>query len=150
MIDHVPLGPNPIPAGGLFGMVSEKDILRLSKLIESDEIKSEVYQERLDEVLAVGRAVDEGAAGLSEAGQTVMNIWDKMDAGTIADIQSNCVKGSNGTTAKRLMKPIAGCASSIGPRRRRRSWAANRNRCGAPCTTAGSPGSVPGWRTTSG
>ena len=73
--------------GGLLGMVSEKDILRLSKLIENDEIKSEVYQERLDEVLAVGRAVDEGAAGLSEAGQTVMNIWDKMDAGTIADTE---------------------------------------------------------------
>lgn len=71
--------------GGMFGLVSEKDILRLSKLIENDEIKSEVYQERLDEVLATGRGIDEGAAGLSEAGQTVLNIWDKMDTGTIAD-----------------------------------------------------------------
>ncbi|MCK4660331.1 MAG: hypothetical protein KAV82_12480 [Phycisphaerae bacterium] len=74
-------------AGSRFGLVSEKDILRLGKLIESDEIRAEVYQERLDEVLAVGRSVDEGAAGLSEAGQTVMNIWDKMDTGAIADTE---------------------------------------------------------------
>ncbi|MCP4592154.1 MAG: hypothetical protein GY842_15575 [bacterium] len=72
-------------SGATFGLVSEKDILRLTKLIERDEIRAEVYQERLDEVLAVGRGIDEGAAGLSEAGQTVMNIWDKMDAGAIED-----------------------------------------------------------------
>lgn len=71
--------------GGLLGIISEKDILRLGKLIENDAIKTEVYQERLDEVLAIGAGVDEGAAGLSEAGKTVMNIWDKMDTGTIAD-----------------------------------------------------------------
>ena len=29
--------------------------------------------------------MDEGAAGLSEAGQTVMDVWDKLDAGTLAD-----------------------------------------------------------------
>ncbi len=71
--------------GSLFGLVSEKDILRLSKLIERDDIRAEVYQERLDEILAVGRGVDEGAAGLSEAGQTVVDIWNKMDTGVIAD-----------------------------------------------------------------
>ena len=71
--------------GGLFGMVSEKDLLRLSKLIERDEIKTEVYQERLDEVLAIGRGVDEGAAGLSDAGRQVMDIWEKMDTGAIED-----------------------------------------------------------------
>ncbi len=70
---------------GLFGLVSEKDLLRLGRLIENDEIKAEVYQERLDEMLAIGRAVDEGTVGLSEAGQTVMDIWNKMDVGAIAD-----------------------------------------------------------------
>jgi hypothetical protein len=55
---------------GLFGLVSEKDLLRLGRLIENDEIKAEVYQERLDEMLA---------------GQTVMDIWNKMDVGAIAD-----------------------------------------------------------------
>ena len=67
------------------GLISEGDILRLGKLIESDAIRSEVYQERLDEILAVGAAVDEGAATLSDAGQTVVKVWEKMDAGAITD-----------------------------------------------------------------
>jgi len=84
--------------GGLFGLVSEKDILRLGKLIENDEIRAEVYQERLDEILAIGQGIDEGAAGLSEAGQTVVDIWNKMDAGTIAD------KGEAFDEADRLVR----------------------------------------------
>ncbi|MCH7808087.1 MAG: hypothetical protein IIB60_02580 [Planctomycetes bacterium] len=68
------------------GLISETDMLRLSRLIESDAIKTELYQERLDEVLAIGASVDEGAAALSEAGQTVLNVWDKMDTGAITDV----------------------------------------------------------------
>ncbi len=67
------------------GLVSEADMLRLTRLIESDAIKTELYQERLDEVLKIGAEVDEGAAGLSEAGRTVMDVWEKMDAGAITD-----------------------------------------------------------------
>ena len=32
-----------------------------------------------------GAEVDEGTAGLSDAGQSVMDVWSKMDDGTIAD-----------------------------------------------------------------
>ena len=71
--------------GGKLGLVGEKDILRLGKLIENDAIKADIYQQRLDEVLAVGAEVDEGATGLSEAGQTVMDVWEKLDAGAIED-----------------------------------------------------------------
>ena len=34
---------------------------------------------------AVGAEVDEGAAGLSDAGQTVVDIWEKLDDGSITD-----------------------------------------------------------------
>jgi hypothetical protein len=71
--------------GGKLGLIREKDLLRLGRLIENDAVKAEAYQERLDEVLSLGAEVDEGAAGLSEAGRTVLNIWDKMDAGAISD-----------------------------------------------------------------
>lgn len=71
--------------GGKLGMVSEKDLLRLGKLIENDAISTEMYQQRLDEILALGAEVDEGGAGLSEAGRQVMDIWEKMDTGLIAD-----------------------------------------------------------------
>ncbi len=71
--------------GTKLGLVSEKDLIRLAKLIENDAISAEMYQQRLDEVLAIGAEVDEGAAGLSEAGKQVMDIWEKMDTGLIAD-----------------------------------------------------------------
>lgn len=67
------------------GLISEGDLLKLAKLIESDSIRSEVYQERLDEILLVGAEVDEGAAGLSNAGQSVIDVWDRMDRGQIED-----------------------------------------------------------------
>ena len=71
--------------GSKLGLVSEKDILRLGKMIENDAIKADIYQQRLDEVLAIGAEVDEGAAGLSEAGRTVMDVWEKLDRGAIGD-----------------------------------------------------------------
>jgi hypothetical protein len=71
--------------GGKFGLVSEKDLIRLGKLIENDAISSEMYQQRLDEILTMGAEVDEGAAGLGEGGRQVLDIWEKMDTGLIAD-----------------------------------------------------------------
>jgi len=71
--------------GSKLGLVSEKDLIRLGKLIETDAITTEMYQKRLDEILSLGAEVDEGAAGLSEAGRQVMDIWEKMDTGLIAD-----------------------------------------------------------------
>ncbi len=67
------------------GLVSQSDMLRLGKLIESDAVRAEVYQERLDEILSIGASVDEGTAGLSEAGQGVLDVWDKMDQGVLTD-----------------------------------------------------------------
>lgn len=72
-------------ASGKLGLISQTDMLRLGKLIEADSVKAEVYQERLDEILAIGAAADEEAATVSEAGETVLNVWEKMDAGTITD-----------------------------------------------------------------
>lgn len=72
-------------ASGKLGLVSQTDLLKLGKLIESDAVRTEVYQERLDEILAVGATVDEESGTLSEAGNTVLNVWERMDAGTIAD-----------------------------------------------------------------
>lgn len=69
--------------GAKLGLVSEKDLLRITKLIEDDAVTTEVYQERLDEVLSAAAGVDEGTAGVSEAGQSVLNVWDQMDAGLI-------------------------------------------------------------------
>jgi hypothetical protein len=67
------------------GLISQGDMLRLGKMIESDAIRAEVYQERLDEILAVGADVDQGSAALSDAGDGVLKVWEKLDAGAITD-----------------------------------------------------------------
>jgi hypothetical protein len=71
--------------GGKLGLISEKDLLRLGQLIENDAIKAEMYQERLDEILKVGAEIDQGSTGLSEAGEGVLQVWEKLDRGVIAD-----------------------------------------------------------------
>ena len=71
--------------GARTGLIGQRDLLRLGKLIETDAVSTEMYQERLDEILALGAEIDEGAAGVSESGQAVMNIWNKMDAGDLRD-----------------------------------------------------------------
>lgn len=71
--------------GSKLGLITEADMLRLGKMIESDTIRAEVYQERLDEVLAMGAEADQGSAALSKAGETVLGVWERMDAGAITD-----------------------------------------------------------------
>jgi len=72
-------------SGSKLGLVNEKDLVTLTRLIESDAVTTEMYQQRLDDVLALGAGVDQGEAGLSQAGQQVLNIWEKMDTGLIDD-----------------------------------------------------------------
>lgn len=71
--------------GDRVGMISERDMMALAKLIENDAVTTEMYQQRLDDILAIGAEVDQGEAGLSGAGEQVMDIWEKMDAGLITD-----------------------------------------------------------------
>ena len=70
---------------GRLGLISEADLLKLGRLIEADSIRAEAYQERLDEMLGFGAEIDQGAASLSEAGSSVMDIWQRMDEGAIGD-----------------------------------------------------------------
>ena len=74
-------------ASASLGLIRESDILRLGRLIESDAIRAEMYQERLDEILSVGASADEGASALSEAGRGVLDVWAKMDAGDLTNAQ---------------------------------------------------------------
>jgi len=69
--------------GSRLGMIGEKDLLALEKMIENDAITTEMYQERLDDMLQVGR---EGAeTALTPGTQQVLDIWEQMDTGLISD-----------------------------------------------------------------
>jgi len=63
--------------------IRESDLATIARLIENDQITSEMYQERLDEILRIGQEADAAATGLSPAGEELMKVWNDLDAGLI-------------------------------------------------------------------
>lgn len=74
-------------AGSAIATIRESDLAVIEKLIENDAITSEMYQERLDEILQIGLEADKASAGVSPAAEELMQIWDDMDHGLIKDAQ---------------------------------------------------------------
>ena len=57
---------------GAIAAIRESDLAVIEKLIESDSVSAEMYQERLDEILSIGHEADvESAAGVSPRGPGV-------------------------------------------------------------------------------
>lgn len=74
--------PSTVLTGGRVA-IRDSDLATIARLIENDQITGEMYNERLNEILALGQEVDEAATGLSPASQELMKIWGDMDAGLI-------------------------------------------------------------------
>ena len=68
--------------------VSDKDVAAISQWIEDDAVTQDMYLERLNGILDLGAQADKDAlanAGLSGAGQELMNIWNEMDRGAVKE-----------------------------------------------------------------
>ncbi len=68
--------------------VTDKDVSVISQWIEDDAVTQEMYLEKLNGILDLGAQSDKDAlagAGLSGAGQELMNIWNDMDSGQIKE-----------------------------------------------------------------
>src|SRR5207248_2458512 len=66
--------------------LTDKDVARISQWIEDDAVGQDIYQDRLNQILDLGAQSDKDAlasAGLSGAGQELMNIWNEMDRGAM-------------------------------------------------------------------
>ena len=66
--------------------VTDKDVAQITQWIEDDAISQDMYTERLDKILELGAQADKdalAAAGLSGAGQELMNIWNELDRGAL-------------------------------------------------------------------
>lgn len=66
--------------------LTDKDVAKISGWIEDDQLNQDLYQERLDTILDLGKASDEDAmasSGLTQAGQELMSIWDQLDRGKV-------------------------------------------------------------------
>jgi len=68
--------------------LTDKDVAKISQWIEDDSVTQDMYVDRLNQILEIGAQSDKDAmeaAGLTSAGQELMNIWNEMDRGTIKD-----------------------------------------------------------------
>jgi hypothetical protein len=66
--------------------LTDKDVARISQWIEDDSVSQDMYQERLNTILDLGAQSDKDAmasAGLTGAGQELMQLWDQMDRGAL-------------------------------------------------------------------
>ena len=68
--------------------VTDRDMAKITSWIEDDAVSQDMYQERLDTILDLGLQADKDAlaqAGLTGAGQELMNIWNEMDRGSMKE-----------------------------------------------------------------
>ena len=68
--------------------LTDKDVARISQWIEDDAVGQDMYKDRLDALLELGGQVDKDSletAGLTQAGQELMNIWNDIDKGAVKD-----------------------------------------------------------------
>jgi hypothetical protein len=66
--------------------LTDKDVVKITQWIEDDAVSQDVYRDRLDALLDLGSQSDRDAmesAGLTGAGQELMNIWNEMDRGNV-------------------------------------------------------------------
>lgn len=82
-------------SAGRTGMVSsssgvsirESDMATIERLIETESVTLEAYEDRLNDLLSIGQESDAMAssANVSPAAEELMRIWDDMDHGLISD-----------------------------------------------------------------
>src|SRR5215212_7606902 len=68
--------------------LTDKDVAKISQWIEDDSVSQDMYNERLNTILDLGEQSDKDAlasAGLTGAGQELMNIWNEMDRGAVKE-----------------------------------------------------------------
>ncbi|MGD0461454.1 MAG: hypothetical protein ABSB74_03095 [Tepidisphaeraceae bacterium] len=71
--------------------LTDKDVAKISQWIEDDAVSQDVYRDRLDTLLDLGGQADRDSlesAGLTSAGQELMNIWNDMDKGAVKPEQA--------------------------------------------------------------
>ncbi|MCZ6681589.1 MAG: hypothetical protein O7F76_07210 [Planctomycetota bacterium] len=69
--------------GSKIGMITERDLVALEKMIENESITTEMYQDRLDSMLQIGAGETESI--LTPGSQQLLDVWDQMDTGLISD-----------------------------------------------------------------
>jgi len=82
--------------------IGQKDLAKIEMMIQNDAISTDVYQERLDEILQQIHEADESSAKLTSAGESVIAVWDQMDAGLIENKEAGFAEADRSVRAAQM------------------------------------------------
>jgi hypothetical protein len=67
----------------LLAKMTDGQMMDLMRLIDSDDIKGEVFNEKLDQMMGLIDATDAQKEPVGAEGQEILGIWEKMDEGAM-------------------------------------------------------------------
>ena len=65
----------------LLAKMNDRQILDIMKLIDSDDVRGEVFMERMDQMMGLVEATDSNKEPVGAEGQEILRVWEKMDEG---------------------------------------------------------------------
>jgi hypothetical protein len=65
----------------LLARLSDKQVTDVMRLIDSDDIKGQLFSEKLDEMLGLVEAADTAKEPVGPEGEEILRVWEKMDEG---------------------------------------------------------------------
>lgn len=67
----------------LLAKLTDGQMMDIMRLIDSDDIKGEVFNEKLDQMMGLIDATDSGKEPIGAEGKEILGIWEKMDEGSM-------------------------------------------------------------------
>lgn len=69
--------------GSLLARLGDREVAELLKLVDSDDVRGQVFMERMDEILGTVDAALGRDAEMGEEGKEILRLWEKMDEGQL-------------------------------------------------------------------
>lgn len=67
----------------LLGRLGERQVAELLKLLDADDVRGQVFMDRLDEIMGTVDAAFGKEEAIGEEGREILRVWEKMDEGAL-------------------------------------------------------------------
>jgi hypothetical protein len=68
---------------GLLAKLGDRQVAELLKLIDQDDVRGQVFMDRMDEILGTVDAALGKEQAIGEEGKEILRVWEKMDEGSL-------------------------------------------------------------------
>jgi hypothetical protein len=67
----------------LLARLGDRHVAELMRLLDADDVRGQVFMDRLDEILGTVDAALGKEEGIGEEGKEILRVWEKMDEGSL-------------------------------------------------------------------